>query len=120
MRYCNISFVEVGGVKIYDDYGHHPTEVAVTLQTIREAHPTQRIISIFQPHRYTRTYHLFNDFAFAFFHADLVVMTDIYAANELPIAGITAEALAKRIRKEQVVVHYIPDFDEIIALLREG
>jgi UDP-N-acetylmuramate--alanine ligase len=110
---------EAGGVIIYDDYGHHPTEVAVTLQTLRETHPTKRIISIFQPHRYTRTYHLFNDFAFSFFHADLVVMTDIYAAHELPIAGITGEALAKRVRKEQVVVYYIPDFDEIIRFIKK-
>jgi len=109
---------EVVGIKIFDDYGHHPTEIAVTLQTIREYFPNQRIISVFQPHRYTRTYHLFNDFAIAFLRADIVVITEIYAAHELPIPGVDGESLAKRIGKEQEYVHFIPDFDSIMAFLK--
>jgi UDP-N-acetylmuramate--alanine ligase len=108
----------VRGVLIFDDYGHHPTEIAVTLQTIREYYPNRRIISVFQPHRYTRTYHLFNDFAYSFFGADMVVITKIYAAHEIPIPGITGESLAKRVRKEQEAVHYISEFDDIITFLR--
>jgi UDP-N-acetylmuramate--alanine ligase len=108
----------VRGVLIFDDYGHHPTEIAVTLQTIREYYPNRRIISVFQPHRYTRTYHLFNDFAYSFFGADVVIITKIYAAHEIPIPGITGESLAKRVRKEQEAVYYVPEFDAIIAALR--
>lgn len=108
---------EVRGISIFDDYGHHPTEIAVTLQTIREYYPNRRIISVFQPHRYTRTYHLFNDFAYSFFGADTVIITKIYAAHEIPIAGITGESLAKRIQKELEDVHYIAEFDDIIEFL---
>jgi UDP-N-acetylmuramate--alanine ligase len=109
----------VRGVKIFDDYGHHPTEIAVTLQTIRENFPKKRIISIFQPHRYTRTQHLFNDFAFSFLFADVVIVTDIYPAHELPIPGVSGESLTKRIRKEQEAVHYIADFDDIVVFIKK-
>lgn len=109
----------VRGVKIFDDYGHHPTEIAVTLQTIREYFPRKRIISVFQPHRYTRTYHLFNDFAFSFLFADVVIVTDIYPAHELPIPGVSGESLTRRIRKEQEAVHYIADFDDIVSFIRK-
>jgi UDP-N-acetylmuramate--alanine ligase len=108
---------KVRGVKIFDDYGHHPTEIAVTLQTIREYYPDNRIISVFQPHRYSRTYHLFNDFAFSFFSADIVIVTEIYSAHEIPIAGVSGALLAKRISKEQEAVHFIHDFDKIINFL---
>lgn len=109
----------VKGIKIFDDYGHHPTELAVTLQTVREYFPKKRIISVFQPHRYTRTHHLFNDFAFSFLFADVLVVTDIYPAHELPIPGVSGESLAKRIRKEQEAVHYIPDFDDIVKFVKK-
>jgi len=109
----------IRGVKIFDDYGHHPTEIAVTLETIREYFPNKRIISIFQPHRYTRTHYLFNEFAFSFFYADIVIVTEIYPAHEIPIPGISGESLAKRIRKEQEAVHFIPDFDNIVRFLKE-
>ncbi len=109
----------IRGVKIFDDYGHHPTEIAVTLETVRDYFPNTRIISVFQPHRYTRTHYLFNEFAFSFFYADIVVVTEIYPAHEIPIPGISGDSLAKRIRKEQEVVHYIPDFDGIVRFLKE-
>jgi UDP-N-acetylmuramate--alanine ligase len=109
---------EVRGVKIFDDYGHHPTEIAVTLQTLRDYFPNRRIISVFQPHRYTRTLHLFNDFALAFLYADAVIITEIYPAHELPIPGVSGESLAKRIKKEQESIHFIPDFNAIIDFLK--
>jgi UDP-N-acetylmuramate--alanine ligase len=109
---------EVNAVKVFDDYGHHPTEIAVTLQTLREYFPERRIISVFQPHRYTRTYYLFDRFALAFMAADSVIVTDIYPAHELPIPGVTAQALAARIRKEQDEIYYEPDFDRIIKRLK--
>lgn len=110
---------DVIGVKIFDDYGHHPTEIAVTLRTLREYFPKQKIISVFQPHRYTRTYYLFDNFAISFLHADVVVVTEIYPAHEIPIPGIDGESLAKRIGKEQESVHFISNFDEIIKFLKK-
>jgi len=86
---------EAGGITVIDDYGHHPTEIKVTLKAARTG--VGRICCIFQPHRYTRTAYLFEDFAHAFNSADLVLLHRIYAAGEKPIAGITAEALAARI-----------------------
>lgn len=110
---------EVRGVKIFDDYGHHPTEIAVTLETIRAYFPGHRIISVFQPHRFTRTYYLFDNFAFSFLGADLVIVSNIYGAHEIPIPGISGEALAKRISKEQNNVHFIGEFNDIVKFLKK-
>lgn len=107
------------GVKIFDDYGHHPTEIAVTLETVREYFPKKRIISVFQPHRYTRTHYLFNEFAVSFFYADMVIVTEIYPAHEIPIPGVSGELLAKRIKKEQDAVHFIHNFDKIVKFLKK-
>ena len=105
-------------IMIFDDYGHHPTEIAVTLQTLRERYTGNRIICIFQPHRYTRTYHLFDKFAIAFINADIVLVTDIYPAHEIPIAGVSGEALARRIKREQKDVSYIP-LDHVVDFIRK-
>jgi UDP-N-acetylmuramate--alanine ligase len=110
---------DIKGAKIFDDYGHHPTEIAVTLETLREYFPKRRIISVFQPHRYTRTRYLYNEFAIAFLHADILVVTEIYPAHEIPIPGVTGESLAKRISKEHKSVYSIVDFDDIIDFLRK-
>jgi UDP-N-acetylmuramate--alanine ligase len=110
---------EVNGIRIFDDYGHHPTEIAVTLQTLREYFPAQRIISVFQPHRFTRTYHLFDQFAKSFLSADLVIVTEIYAAHEMPIPGVTGRALAKRLAKEQNGIHFIDKISRILEFLRQ-
>jgi UDP-N-acetylmuramate--alanine ligase len=85
------------GVTVIDDYGHHPTEIRSTLAAARQCH-YRRIHVIFQPHRYTRTFHLMDDFARCFYQADTVYVLDIYAASEKPIEGITAQALTERIR----------------------
>jgi UDP-N-acetylmuramate--alanine ligase len=87
----------VGGVSVVDDYGHHPTEIHATLAAARQC-GYGKIHVIFQPHRYTRTRDLADDFAHAFTRADSVQVLDIYAASEDPIPGITAESLASRIR----------------------
>jgi UDP-N-acetylmuramate--alanine ligase len=110
---------ESATVKVFDDYGHHPTEIAVTLQTLREYFPERRIISVFQPHRYTRTYYLFDQFARAFLQADLVIVTDIYPAHELPIPGVTGQTLANRIAKEQDGIYFEPDFERIMKRLKK-
>src|SRR6202012_1330641 len=86
------------GVTVVDDYGHHPTEIRATLDGARDC-GFRRIHVLFQPHRYTRTAHLMDDFARAFHQADSVFVLDIYAASEKPIEGVTAEALVERMRQ---------------------
>lgn len=80
-------------VMVVDDYGHHPVEIKATLAAARGGW-TRRIVAVFQPHRYSRTQALFDDFTKAFYQADLVVMMDVYAAGEEPIEGVSAEKLA--------------------------
>ena len=91
----------VGGVVLVDDYGHHPAEVRATLEAARRAYPGEdhRVVVAFQPHRYTRTRDLFDDFTRAFNQADVLLVTDIYAAGEQPIAGASAERLVQSIRE---------------------
>ena len=86
------------GVNVIDDYGHHPTEIRATLAAARLC-GYGRIHVIFQPHRYTRTFHLMDEFARSFMQADRLYLLDIYAASEKPIEGVTAEALVERIRQ---------------------
>jgi UDP-N-acetylmuramate--alanine ligase len=88
----------VRGITVIDDYGHHPTEIRATLDGARLC-PFRRIHVLFQPHRYTRTFHLMDEFARAFNQADSVFVMDIYPASEKPIEGVTAEALVERIRQ---------------------
>lgn len=88
---------EAAGVTVIDDYGHHPTEVRATLAAARLCR-FERVHVIFQPHRYTRTQHLMDDFAKSFHQADTVLLLDIYAASEAPIDGVTSEVLAGKLR----------------------
>ena len=86
------------GITVVDDYGHHPTEIRATLDGARLC-GFRRIHVLFQPHRYTRTFHLMDEFGHAFHQADSLFVMDIYAASEKPIEGVTAEALVERIRQ---------------------
>jgi len=86
------------GITVVDDYGHHPTEIQATLESAHNC-GFRRIHVLFQPHRYTRTFHLMDEFARAFNQADTLFLMDIYAASEKPIEGVTAEALAARMRQ---------------------
>ena len=88
---------EAGGIRVIDDYGHHPVEIQATLAAAKAAFDC-RVITVFQPHRYTRTELLRQEFATAFNQADVLLVLDIYAAGEPPIPGVTAEDLAERIR----------------------
>jgi UDP-N-acetylmuramate--alanine ligase len=100
---------EVNGVTLVDDYGHHPAEIEATLDAARRAF-SERVVVAFQPHRYTRTELLFDDFTRAFNQADVLFVTDIYAAGEAPIPGITSEKLAEGIaRHGHHAVRYIGD-----------
>ena len=84
------------GITLIDDYGHHPVEIRATLEAARLC-GSERLLVLFQPHRYTRTQHLWEDFRLSFNQADVLVITDIYAAGEAPIEGITGERLAEAI-----------------------
>jgi UDP-N-acetylmuramate--alanine ligase len=86
------------GITVVDDYGHHPTEIRATLDGARLC-GFRRIHVLFQPHRYSRTFHLIDEFARSFNQADSLFVMDIYAASEKPIEGVTAEALVERIRQ---------------------
>ena len=90
---------EAQGVSVVDDYGHHPTEIVATLSAAKNGSHGKRTVVVFQPHRYSRTKELFDDFAVAFNNADLLFVLDIYAASEQPIEGVTAEILTNNIRK---------------------
>jgi UDP-N-acetylmuramate--alanine ligase len=89
----------VAGVSVIDDYGHHPTEIRATLAAARQC-GFGKVHVIFQPHRYTRTRDLIEEFTTAFGDADSLFVLDIYAASEPPIEGITGEVLAQRIREK--------------------
>ncbi len=88
---------EAGGVTVIDDYGHHPTEIRATLETLRRRAGARRTVVLFQPHRYTRTQALWDEFCRAFHQSDLLLLTDIYPASEEPIPGVSAEGLARAI-----------------------
>ena len=110
----------VAGVSVIDDYGHHPTEIKATLAAARQC-GFGKIHVIFQPHRYTRTRDLMDEFTTAFVDADSLFVLDIYAASEQPIEGITGEALAQSIRDRGVTektatpVEYVSSFADAVA-----
>jgi UDP-N-acetylmuramate--alanine ligase len=105
------------GVRVVDDYGHHPTEIRATLAAAREHH-TGRLVVVFQPHRYTRTRDLFDEFSAAFHDADLLVLTEIYAASEPKLPGVEASALASAIRERgHRDVRFVSELEAIAAAL---
>ena len=104
---------EVNGITVVDDYGHHPTEILATLGAAKNAATGRRTVVIFQPHRYSRTSELMDDFVVAFDNADVLFVLDIYAASEPPIEGITAEVLTENIKRfGHKNVTYIGDIDK--------
>jgi UDP-N-acetylmuramate--alanine ligase len=108
---------EFGGVLIVDDYGHHPTEIAAVLSAARAA-LGRRLVVAFQPHRYSRTQQLMEAFGPALKEADEIVLTDIYAASEDPIPGVTVEALADAIRRGSGrTVRLAKQLDEVVPEL---
>ena len=108
---------EAAGVRVVDDYGHHPAEIRATLAAARQLHPG-RVVVVFQPHRYSRTQLLFDDFATAFHQADVLWVTEIYAAGEDKIPGVDGRALADAIRAHgQRDVRFAPDLEAVPAEL---
>jgi len=107
------------GITVVDDYGHHPTEVKATLAAARQVWK-DRLIVIFQPHRYTRTRALFPEFVTSFSDADTLILADIYAASEKPIEGVHSFRLYEEIRRQgHPDVRYYPDFGQIVDRLLE-
>ena len=110
---------DIGDFIIVDDYGHHPTEIQATLRAAKKGWG-KRLICVFQPHRYTRTKFLLEEFATSFYNADLVIVTDIYPAGESPIPGVCAELIVDSLKEHgHKYVHYLPDLQEVPDFLTE-
>jgi UDP-N-acetylmuramate--alanine ligase len=109
----------VGPVTFVDDYGHHPTEIAATLAAARDAWPGRRIVVVFQPHRYTRTRELLDDFAHVLAGVDALLLTEVYAAGEEPIPGADGKSLARAVRaREAVEPVFLDDLGELPDVLK--
>src|SRR6184192_958094 len=110
----------VGRVTIVDDYAHHPTEVAVTLEAVRQAYPGRRVLLAFQPHRYTRTRDLIDDFGKVLSGADALAVTEVYAAGEAPIAGADGRAICRAVRSRGVLEPlFVEKVEELAAALKD-
>ncbi len=110
------------GVTLVDDYGHHPAEIRATLEAARRAYPGEnhRVVVAFQPHRFTRTKDLFDEFTRAFNQADVLLVTDVYAAGETPIPGATADKLVQSIREHgHQHARYVPNKAELPEVLEQ-
>lgn len=106
---------EVDGIRVVDDYGHHPTEIAAVLETARLGNPG-RVIVVFQPHRYTRTQRLLDRFGPALALADALILTDVYAAGEAPLPGATAAAIAASVAATSPIpIRRVASLDEAVA-----
>ena len=109
-----------GGVLVVDDYGHHPTEIRATLVAAKLGSTGRRMVVLFQPHRYTRTQDLMDEFARSFNNADVLMLTDIYAASEDPIEGVSAETLVEAVQRfGHKDVRYVGSVEEATQALFE-
>jgi len=112
--------MDAGSVMLIDDYGHHPTEVAATLAAAKAGYPDRRVVLVFQPHRYTRTRDLMDDFASVLSEADALVLLDVYPAGEAPIAGADGRAMARAIRTRGAVEPvFVESLDDLPAVLND-
>ncbi len=114
-----------GRVSIIDDYGHHPTEISATLEAVRQAYPGRRVVLAFQPHRYTRTLALIEEFGEALAAADLLCVTEVYAAGEHPIAGADGRAICRAVRTcsavEPIFLERVEELATVLKdLIRDG
>jgi UDP-N-acetylmuramate--alanine ligase len=105
---------------LVDDYGHHPTEIAATVHAARAGWPGRRLVLVFQPHRYTRTRDLLDDFATVLSEADILVLLEVYAAGEAPIAGADGRAIARAVRgRGSVEPVFVELLDNLVPVLDE-
>ena len=114
-----------GKVTLIDDYGHHPRELQVTVEALRKAWPDRRLVMIFQPHRYTRTHALFEDFTKVLSKVDMLLMLEVYAAGEDPITGADSRSLCGSIRQrgqvDPIFVEHEADLSTVLqGILQEG
>jgi UDP-N-acetylmuramate--alanine ligase len=118
MQYLGDAEVAGGSVSIVDDYGHHPTEIAATIEALRQAWPGRRLVLVFQPHRYTRTRDLLDDFAKVLSDMEVLIVTEVYAAGEAPIKGADGRAICRAVRGrgkvEPIFVEKVEQIDEAL------
>lgn len=111
---------EKNGITVIDDYGHHPTEINATLSALKHNYPEKRLVTIFQPHRYTRTRNLYKEFGKALKKADVVYIMDIYAASEKPIKGVTADLIVTAAKENKCNVQKFTDINSVARILKEN
>ncbi|MCP5131473.1 MAG: UDP-N-acetylmuramate--L-alanine ligase [Pseudomonadales bacterium] len=119
-RFTGMGELRLPGGKAFlvDDYGHHPTEVRATLESSRQVWPGQRVVMIYQPHRYTRTRDLYEDFVAVLSRCDVLLLLDVYAAGEAPIAGADSRSLARSIRQRgQLEPIFVEQIEDVAAVL---
>ena len=124
-RYEGLKLPQGGSVNLIDDYGHHPVEIAATLAAVRGAYPNNRLVLAFQPHRYTRTRDLFEDFVSVLNQADALLLTEVYPAGETPIVAADSKALARAIRVhgkiEPIYVETVAELpNSLVHVLQDG
>jgi UDP-N-acetylmuramate--alanine ligase len=110
----------VAGVRVIDDYGHHPTEINVTLTAARRYAGDGRVLVIFQPHRYSRTQAFLDQFAQSLDLADLAILLEIYPASEKPIAGVSASLIAQKMKHGKFIPNFLDASEEIISMAKPG
>jgi len=111
---------EKNGITVIDDYGHHPTEVNATLSALKHNYPTKRLVTIFQPHRYTRTKNLYKEFGKALKKTDVLYIMDIYPASEKPIKGVTSDLIINSAKENKCNVYKFTDISSIAKTLKEN
>jgi UDP-N-acetylmuramate--alanine ligase len=124
-RYGELPAKDGGSYTLIDDYGHHPVEMAATLAAVRGAFPQKRLVLAFQPHRYSRTRDLFEDFVKVLNGVDCLLLAEVYAAGEAPIVAADGRALTRAVRVggkvEPVFVEQIADMPQVISdMVRDG
>ena len=120
-RYGEISLPTGGAYTLVDDYGHHPAEMAATIAAARAAFPGRRLLLAFQPHRYTRTRDLFEDFVAVLSSVDALILTDVYAAGEAPIVAADGRALARALRVGgKIEPIFVATLDEVPSAIRDN
>jgi len=110
----------VAGIRVIDDYGHHPTEIDVTLTAARRYAGDGRVLVLFQPHRYSRTQAFLEDFATTLDLADLAILLEIYPASEKPIPGVSASLITDRMKRGKFIPNFLDASEEIIAMAKPG
>lgn len=110
----------INGIRVIDDYGHHPTEIEVTLTAARRFAGDGRLIVVFQPHRYSRTRAFIDNFASALDLADEVIVLEIYAASEKPIAGISSEAIVEKMTRGKFIPNFVAAVEAVVQSAKPG